>query len=149
MESKYQFLVLCGQLYLIRIVFWALDIHTDRWITLLMRQSEKNRSRQEIMRDILATIENSPMSKTKVMYRASLSYTQLKYYEDYLQDSKLMELAKEGDLWTLTEKGKRYLNACKLADQILRMPSPHDDTSSSSSDEDLVTAKAESRLIRQ
>jgi len=88
-----------------------------------MGQSEKNRSRQEIMRDILATLEQAPLSKTKVMYRASLSYTQLKYYEDYLQTSNLIEISKSDNLWTLTEKGSQYLKACKLADQILMRPS--------------------------
>jgi predicted transcriptional regulator len=78
-----------------------------------------NRSRQEIIRDILATMENASMPKTKVMYRASLSYTQLKYYEDYLQNNKLIEITKDADLWILTEKGKRYLKACRIADHIL------------------------------
>lgn len=110
-----------------------------------MRQSEKNRSRQEIMRDILATIEHVAMSKTKVMYRASLSYTQLKYYEDYLQSNSLIEITEDDDLWMLTEKGRRYLRACKLADQILRMPAP---PASSSADDDLVAAAAEPRPVR-
>lgn len=98
------------------------------------------------MRDILATVEHAAMSKTKVMYRASLSYTQLKYYEDYLQTNRLIELTEDGDLWMLTEKGKRYLQACKLADQILRMPSP---SASSSKENDLVTAAAEPHQVRQ
>ena len=55
------------------------------------------------------------------MYRASLSYTQLKYYEDYLQDNALIATA-DGDLWALTDKGKQYLQACKHADEILRAP---------------------------
>jgi predicted transcriptional regulator len=90
-----------------------------------MRQTESNRSRQEIIRDILATIENDSMPKTKVMYRASLSYTQLKYYELYLQNNKLIEITKESDQWTLTEKGRQYLKACRTADQILGISVPN------------------------
>jgi len=74
------------------------------------------------MRDILSTIELAGMPKTKVMYRASLSYTQLKYYEDFLQSSGLIIITDQ--LWTVTEKGERYLQACKLADEILNVPLP-------------------------
>ena len=84
-----------------------------------MRQLTKNRSRQEIIKDILASLENSNLSRTKVMYRASLSYTQLKYYEDYLQENALIASA-DDDLWALTDKGKQYLQACKHADEILK-----------------------------
>jgi len=82
-----------------------------------MSQLAKNRSRQEIMRDILGVLEDNALSKTKIMYRASLSYTQLKYYESYLRENFLIEII--DDKWVLTEKGKQYLSACKLADQIL------------------------------
>jgi predicted transcriptional regulator len=55
------------------------------------------------------------------MYRASLSYTQLKYYEDYLEHNALIGTT-DDDLWMLTGKGKQYLQACKAADQILNAP---------------------------
>ena len=77
----------------------------------------KNRSRQEIIRDILSLLEVSPLSKTKVMYRASLSYTQLKSYGSYLMDNYLIRL--ENEQWVLTDKGKGYLDICKLGDKIL------------------------------
>lgn len=85
---------------------------------IIMVQLIKNRSRQEIIRDILSTLESVNLGRTKVMYRASLSYTQLKYYEDYLGNNGLIVMTDE-DLWMLTEKGKQYLQACKAADQIL------------------------------
>jgi predicted transcriptional regulator len=87
----------------------------------LMVQLTKNRSRQEIIRDILSTLEIANLARTKVMYRASLSYTQLKYYEDYLGNNDLISMT-EQDLWMLTEKGKQYLQACRAADQILNNP---------------------------
>lgn len=86
-----------------------------------MVQLTKNRSRQEIMRDILSTLETANLARTKVMYRASLSYTQLKYYEDYLGGNGLIGMTDQ-DQWMLTEKGKQYLQACKAADQILNNP---------------------------
>ena len=55
------------------------------------------------------------------MYRASLSYTQLKYYEEYMQNNALI-VAADGDLWALTDKGRQYLQACKHADEILKSP---------------------------
>lgn len=88
---------------------------------ILMVQLTKNRSRQEIIRDILSTLESVNLARTKVMYRASLSYTQLKYYEDYLGNNGLIGITDE-DHWMLTEKGKQYLQACKAADLILNNP---------------------------
>jgi predicted transcriptional regulator len=81
-------------------------------------QLAKNRSRQEIIKDILGLLETMPLSKTKVMYRASLSYTQLKSYGTYLENNELIDMSTGS--WLLTQKGKQYLQAYKLADQILR-----------------------------
>lgn len=91
-----------------------------------MRQAARNRSRQDIICDILSTIELEKLSKTKVMYRASLSYTQLKNYENYLQSNELIEISKADDLWMLTGKGKQYLDACRLVEQIVKQsPEPN------------------------
>lgn len=87
-----------------------------------MRQSVRNRSRQEIICDILSTIQLASVSKTKVMYRASLSYAQLKSYENYLASNKIIKITDDG-LWMLTEKGKQYHDACKLVEQIMKRPS--------------------------
>ena len=90
-----------------------------------MRQAARNRSRQEIICDILSIVELGGVTKTKVMYRASLSYAQLKSYESYLQSNKLIEISKADDIWILTDKGKQYLEACKLVEQIVeRAPEP-------------------------
>jgi predicted transcriptional regulator len=99
-----------------------------------MRPPTAIRSRQEIIRDILIALEKLNLPRTKVMYRASLSYTQLKYYEEYLQSNGLIVIT-EDELWMPTQKGKRYLDACMLADNILRMPSQYD--------QELVTPSAE------
>jgi len=83
-----------------------------------MRQSRTNRSKQEIIRDILLTIEQANVSKTKVMYRASLSYAQLKNYEDYLLKTNVMGISSD-DTWFMTEKGKQYLAAYRIVEQIM------------------------------
>src|SRR5919199_116193 len=90
-----------------------------------MRQPSIIRSRQEIIHEILAALEKSDLPRTKIMYRASLSYTQLKYYEDYLRSNGLV--LEDDSQWTLTQKGKRYLDVCRLADEVLKMPSRFED----------------------
>jgi len=83
-----------------------------------MRQSKTNRSRQEIIRDILLTVEHEKVSKTKVMYRASLSYSQLKSYEDYLLKKDVIRISTD-EIWFLTEKGKQYLAAYRVLERIM------------------------------
>lgn len=78
----------------------------------------KNRSREDITIEILRTVADNPLPRTKVMYRAALSYSQLKSYEDYLVQSRLVELKDEK--WTITKKGKSYLSACNQAVSILQ-----------------------------
>ena len=49
-------------------------------------------------------------SKTKIMYKAYLSYSQLVEYMTYLQKNKLITLVEGTDLYRPTEKGLKFLN---------------------------------------
>ena len=49
-------------------------------------------------------------TKTKIMYKAYLSYSQLVEYLTYLKNNELMALIEGTDLYRPTEKGLKFLN---------------------------------------
>jgi predicted transcriptional regulator len=77
----------------------------------------KYRSREEIVYEILLLLANSPQIKTRIMYRAYLSYEQLRFYEAYLIEKRLAEQIT--DKISITQKGREYLAACQKAQDIL------------------------------
>jgi len=70
----------------------------------------KYRSRTEIAATILETVRCGT-SKTKIMYKAYLSYTQIKEYLKFLQDKGLMEYEEGSSIYRITEKGILFLRA--------------------------------------
>lgn len=60
---------------------------------------------------------DEPASKSAIMNRAQISYTQLKRYHKFLLEKELIR-EHEGRS-VLTEKGKAFLNASLAANQIL------------------------------
>lgn len=69
----------------------------------------KYRSRTEITNMMLDSARGGA-SKTKIMYKAYLSYSQLVEYLAYLQKNKLITLVEGTDLYRPTEKGLVFLN---------------------------------------
>ncbi len=70
----------------------------------------KYRSRTEIAATILETVRCGT-TKTKIMYKAYLSYTQIKEYLKFLQDKGLMEYEQGTMIFRITEKGILFLRA--------------------------------------
>jgi len=70
----------------------------------------KYRSRTEIVATILETVR-SGTTKTKIMYKAYLSYTQMKEYLQFLQERKLMEFESGTQIYRITDKGLQFLKA--------------------------------------
>jgi len=70
----------------------------------------KYRSRTEIAATILETVRCGT-TKTKIMYKAYLSYTQIKEYLKFLQDKGLMEYEEGTQIFRITEKGILFLRA--------------------------------------
>ena len=68
-----------------------------------------NRSRTEIVINILDAA-NGGTTKTKIMYIAFLSYTQLTEYLSVLTDNNLIEYLDGTNKFKTTEKGLNYLN---------------------------------------
>ena len=69
----------------------------------------KYRSRTEIVSGMLEAA-NGGSTKTKIMYKAFLSYAQLKEYLVMLLENGLIEHDKQKDQYKTTEKGLRFLN---------------------------------------
>jgi predicted transcriptional regulator len=74
----------------------------------------KYRSRTEIVAMILEAA-NGGTSKTKIMYKAFLSYAQLREYLSVLIENNLLEYLEGSQTYKTTEKG---LNFLKMHDEI-------------------------------
>ena len=69
----------------------------------------KNRSRTEISSVIIESAR-SGATKTKIMYKAYLSYSQLVEYLKHLQQNDLITCEEGTQLYRPTEKGLKFLN---------------------------------------
>ena len=74
----------------------------------------KYRSRTDITAQILEAA-NGGVTKTKIMYKAFLSYAQLKEYLTVLIENGLLEYIEGEQIYKTTEKGTRFL---KIYNQI-------------------------------
>jgi len=78
----------------------------------------KYRSRIEIMDSVLRSIR-SGATKTHIMYRAYMSYAQLKEYLALLQERNLIAFDSQSQLFTLTEKGLKFLNTYETIEELV------------------------------
>jgi predicted transcriptional regulator len=69
----------------------------------------KYRSRTEIVCNILDATNGGGATKTKIMYKAFLSYAQLKEYLSVLTENNLIEYRDGTQTFKTTEKGFNYL----------------------------------------
>lgn len=77
---------------------------------------KNTRSRIEIAADVLEHT-CSPCKPTTIMYRANLSYDQLKSYLVFLVERNW--ITRQGGLWVTTEGGREYLWAYSRLREIL------------------------------
>jgi len=73
----------------------------------------KLRSRMDIIASILSCAVEGPSSKTRIMYKASLSFRQLQRYLPLLLARKLIEKVNATGRYTLTKDGRNFLDAYK------------------------------------
>jgi predicted transcriptional regulator len=78
--------------------------------------SRKRRARHDIIMEILKAAENGA-KKTKIMYKASLSFDQLKQYLNALKKENF--ITEESGIWKTTEKGLHVIEACKICQRLL------------------------------
>ena len=70
----------------------------------------KYRSRTEIIALILETANSGGVNKTKIMYKALLSYPQLKEYLSALIENGLLDYQEAMQVYKTTDKGSRFLH---------------------------------------
>ena len=78
----------------------------------------KYRSRTEIIDTMLRSI-GSGATKTRLMYGAFLSYAQLKEYLTFLQNRNLIRYEQGTQLYTMTEKGLKFMNAFEEINELV------------------------------
>jgi predicted transcriptional regulator len=78
----------------------------------------KYRSRTDIVGLILEAA-NGGATKTKIMYKAFLSYAQLKEYLTVLLQNDVLEYEDETQLFRTTEKGLRLLQMYNQFDEMM------------------------------
>jgi predicted transcriptional regulator len=82
----------------------------------------KYRSRTDIVGLILEAA-NGGATKTKIMYKAFLSYAQLKEYLTVLLENGLLEYEEGRQFFRTTEKGVRLLQMYNQFDEIMSIES--------------------------
>jgi predicted transcriptional regulator len=79
----------------------------------------KYRSRTEIASNMLEAANGGGATKTKIMYRAFLSYAQLKEYLGYLTENNLLTYYTEDGTYRTTTKGIKFLATTRQLDGLL------------------------------
>ena len=78
----------------------------------------KYRSRTEIIEMILEATRTGT-TKTKIMYKAYLSYTQVKEYLSFMSENELIEYEEGSHVYRTTEKGLHFLRAYGQISEIM------------------------------
>ena len=82
----------------------------------------KYRSRTEIISMILDSV-TAGATKTKIMYKAFLSYTQLKEYLSLLEGNEMIIYEQGTQLYRLTDKGRKFINIySEIGDMVALKP---------------------------
>jgi len=82
----------------------------------------KYRSRTEIISMILESVTIGT-TKTKIMYKAYLSYTQLKEYLTLLEGSGMIGYENGSQIYRITDKGRKFLKlSTEIGDMVSSKP---------------------------
>ena len=82
----------------------------------------KYRSRNGIIRDILDATNGGNATRTSIMYKAYLSFGQLKEYLSLLTESGLLNYDAHTQTFKTTEKGLRLLDAYNQMYDMIKEP---------------------------
>ena len=78
----------------------------------------KYRSKTDIISMILESA-SAGATKTKIMYKAFISYSQSLWYLKFLLENGLLTFESETQLYKLTEKGRKYLHTCNEISEMI------------------------------
>ncbi|HEX7031365.1 MAG TPA: winged helix-turn-helix domain-containing protein [Nitrososphaera sp.] len=81
----------------------------------------KYRNRTEVVASILQAAMGGA-TKTKIMYRAFLSFAQLKEYLLILEENGLLHYNKEESKFMTTNKGMKFLRIYEQLDNLVNVP---------------------------
>jgi len=81
----------------------------------------KYRSRTEIVAMILEA-SRVGATKTKIMYKAYLSYTQVKEYISFLQENELLTYEAGTQLYKISDKGYKFLRSYSEITDLVTTP---------------------------
>ena len=85
----------------------------------------RNRSDIDIMAEILhAANEKNGAGRTKILYRAFLSYAQTKEYLPTLTERGLLRYDVDNSTFKTTQKGLRFLNTYNQINDAIKISSP-------------------------
>ena len=84
-----------------------------------MRHKNRYRDRTEIVSQILEVANGNDTKKLNIMYRANLSYAQLKGYLTVLSKIDLLRYDLNTQTFKTTEKGLRFLDICNKMGQMM------------------------------
>jgi predicted transcriptional regulator len=79
-----------------------------------------NRSRMEIISQILEVANGRSVTKSNIMYKALLSYAQMKEYLRILAKTDLLSYDLDTQMFKTTEKGLRLLDIYNQMDSMIR-----------------------------
>lgn len=82
----------------------------------------KNRSRTDIIAQIIRAAQAGSVTKIKMMYSAFLSHTQLKEYLALLIENALLDYDEVKGTYKATEKGLKFLNVYETLSDIASIP---------------------------
>lgn len=85
-----------------------------------MAPRNRYRNRIEIICQILEVANGGVTKKIEIMYKANLSYTQLKEYVMLLAESDLLRYDLDKQTFRTTEKGLRFLDAYNHMDAVMK-----------------------------
>jgi predicted transcriptional regulator len=80
----------------------------------------KYRSRIDIISQILEVANGGGVTKTNIMYKAFLSYAQMKEYLTVLTKTDLLSYDLDGQTFKTTEKGLRFLDIYNQMDDMIK-----------------------------
>jgi predicted transcriptional regulator len=79
-----------------------------------------NRTRTQIMSQILRIANGGGATKTKIMYQAFISYGQMKEHLRILTQNGLLNYDLDTQTFKTTEKGLRFLETYKQMDSMIK-----------------------------
>jgi predicted transcriptional regulator len=88
-------------------------------LDILSLEMRNNRTRSEIIIDMLNAVSTNPELRTTVLYKCRLSYGQLMKYSKFLSEKGLIAETEDGK-WVCSDKGRAYLSAYVEAEKIIK-----------------------------